>query len=64
MLFKDEAEKLVADILALVGGPLTAKADAIKLVETALRAAAERGRRDYHNQLADNMYPRRYPGGR
>lgn len=58
MQFKDEAEKLVADILALAGGPISDKTDAIKLVETALRMASERGRRDYHNQLADSMYPR------
>jgi hypothetical protein len=28
-------------------------------VEQKIKEAAERGRRDYHNQLADNMYPRR-----
>ena len=62
-----DLEKAVKDLVAGLNG-LTFDADdgnegyvrkITPLIRSALREANEQGRRDYHNQLSDNMYPRR-----
>lgn len=59
MDFKKAATEIAQTIVDASGGPLLTRDDAIKYVEKYLREVYDRGRRDYHNQLADNMYPRR-----
>lgn len=59
MDFKKAAEEVTTAIVTASGGPLMTRDDAIKFVEKYLRETYDRGRSDYHNQLADNMYPRR-----
>ena len=62
MDFKQSATEICDAIVTASGGPLMSKADAVTYVEKFLREmwrqAEERGRRDYHNQLSDAMYPR------
>lgn len=58
MDFKKSATEICDAIVTVSGGPLMTKADAVTYVEKYLREVYDRGRRDYHNQLADNMYPR------
>ena len=60
MDFKKSAIEVCDNIVTASGGPLLTKADAVKFVEQYLREVYDRGRLDYHNQLADNMYPRNY----
>lgn len=59
MDFKKAATEIVDGVSSLAGGPISTKDDAVRFAEAALREAYEIGRCNYHNQLTDNMSPRK-----